>query len=38
MDKLDNVIAQDPKFWAEQVENETSARVHVIAPGESISI
>ena len=33
-----DVIAQDPKFWAEQVENETSARVHVIAPGESISI
>ena len=33
-----DVIAQDPKFWAEQVENETFARVHVIAPGESISI
>ena len=32
------VIAQDPKLWAERVENETPARVHVIAPGESISI
>lgn len=33
-----DVIAQDPKLWAERVENETPARVHVIAPGESISI
>jgi L-ascorbate metabolism protein UlaG (beta-lactamase superfamily) len=33
-----DVIAQDPKAWAERVESETDAKVHVIAPGESISI
>ena len=32
------VIAQDPKPWAEQVENETASRVHLISPGESFTI
>jgi L-ascorbate metabolism protein UlaG (beta-lactamase superfamily) len=32
------VITQDPEAWAERVESETDAKVHVIAPGESISI
>lgn len=32
------VIAQDPKVWAERVESETDAKVHLITPGESITI
>jgi L-ascorbate metabolism protein UlaG (beta-lactamase superfamily) len=32
------VITQDPEAWAERVESESDAKVHVIAPGESISI
>ena len=32
------LIAQDPDAWARQVEGETSARVHVLKPGETFSI
>ena len=32
------VIAQDPKPWAEQVEKETSAKVQVLSPGDSVTI
>ena len=32
------VIAQDPKPWAERVEKETAAKVHVLSPGDSITI
>ncbi|HUV29328.1 MAG TPA: metal-dependent hydrolase [Anaerolineales bacterium] len=32
------VIAQDPKDWAQRVEDETDSKVHVIAPGESVTI
>lgn len=33
-----DVIAQDPNAWAQRVEAETSARVHVLKPGESFEI
>ena len=33
-----DVIAQDPEPWAARVEKETQAKVHLIAPGESITI
>lgn len=33
-----DVIAQDAHAWARRVEQETSARVHVIKPGESFTI
>lgn len=33
-----DVIAQDPHAWAERVERETNAKVHVITPGESVTI
>ena len=33
-----DVIKQDPQAWAQRVENETDARVMVIAPGESVTI
>lgn len=33
-----DVIAQDPNKWARRVEGETEAKVHVIEPGESISV
>jgi L-ascorbate metabolism protein UlaG (beta-lactamase superfamily) len=33
-----DVIAQDPDPWAARVERETPAKVHLIAPGESITI
>lgn len=33
-----DVIAQDPHAWASRVEQETSAKVHVIKPGESFTI
>ena len=32
------VIAQDPKVWAERVERDTDAKVHLITPGESVTI
>ena len=32
------LIAQDADAWAKRVENETSAQVHVIKPGESIMV
>jgi L-ascorbate metabolism protein UlaG (beta-lactamase superfamily) len=32
------VIAQDADAWAKRVENETSTKVHVIKPGESITV
>jgi L-ascorbate metabolism protein UlaG (beta-lactamase superfamily) len=32
------LIAQDPEPWAARVERETPAKVHIIAPGESITI
>lgn len=32
------VIAQDPNAWAARVEKETDARVHVIKPGESLTV
>ncbi len=32
------VITQDGKSWAERVEKETKARVHLIKPGESYSL
>lgn len=32
------LIAQDADAWAKRVENETSTKVHVIKPGESISV
>lgn len=33
-----DVITQDPDSWAQRVESETNTKVHVIAPGESVSI
>ena len=33
-----DVIAQDPDAWAQRVESETNTQVHVIAPGESVTI
>jgi L-ascorbate metabolism protein UlaG (beta-lactamase superfamily) len=33
-----NVIKQDPKTWAQRVEKETSTRVHVLEPGESLTL
>jgi len=33
-----DVIKQDPKLWAQRVENETSAKVHVLQPGESLTL
>lgn len=33
-----DVIKQDEKAWAKRVEKETKAKVHVIKPGESITI
>ncbi|HLE50868.1 MAG TPA: metal-dependent hydrolase [Anaerolineales bacterium] len=32
------LIAQDPHAWAQRVEKETSARVHILEPGESTKI
>jgi len=32
------LIEQDPNAWAKRVEGETSARVHVLKPGESFTI
>ncbi|UCD99887.1 MAG: metal-dependent hydrolase [Chloroflexota bacterium] len=33
-----DVITQDPNQWAQRVEQETSAKVHVISPGESLIV
>jgi L-ascorbate metabolism protein UlaG (beta-lactamase superfamily) len=33
-----DLITQDPNAWAKQVEAETSAKVHVLKPGESFTI
>jgi L-ascorbate metabolism protein UlaG (beta-lactamase superfamily) len=33
-----DLIAQDPSAWASRVQAETSARVHVLKPGESFSL
>ncbi len=33
-----DVIAQDEKAWAKRVEKETKAKIHVMKPGESITI
>jgi L-ascorbate metabolism protein UlaG (beta-lactamase superfamily) len=33
-----DLITQDPDAWAKQVEAETSAKVHVLKPGESFTI
>ena len=33
-----DVIRQDPEAWAEQVRKETKAQVHVMKPGETITI
>ena len=33
-----DVIAQDPNAWSMRVENETNAKVHVINPGESVTV
>lgn len=33
-----DVIKQDPKAWALRVEKETSANVHVLEPGESLTL
>ena len=33
-----DVIEQDPAQWARQVEQKTSARVKVLAPGESVRL
>lgn len=33
-----DVITQDPDSWAQRVEDETNTEVHVIAPGESVTI
>lgn len=33
-----DVITQDPDSWAQRVESETNTQVHVIAPGESVTI
>jgi L-ascorbate metabolism protein UlaG (beta-lactamase superfamily) len=33
-----DLIAQDPLAWAKRVEAETETRVHVLKPGESLSI
>jgi L-ascorbate metabolism protein UlaG (beta-lactamase superfamily) len=32
------LIAQDPQVWAERVKAETNTQVHVLKPGESLSI
>lgn len=32
------LIAQDPNDWARRVESETSAKVHVLKPGESFTL
>jgi L-ascorbate metabolism protein UlaG (beta-lactamase superfamily) len=32
------VIAQDPKLWAERVEKETATRVQLLSPGDSVTI
>lgn len=32
------VISQDPAEWAQRVESETEAKVHVIDPGESLIV
>jgi L-ascorbate metabolism protein UlaG (beta-lactamase superfamily) len=32
------VIAQDPKLWAERVEKETAAKVLILSPGDSVTI
>jgi len=32
------LIAQDPDAWSQRVEKETSARVHILKPGESTTI
>jgi L-ascorbate metabolism protein UlaG (beta-lactamase superfamily) len=32
------VIAQDPKLWAERVEKETDAKVQILSPGDSVTI
>lgn len=33
-----DVITQNPAAWAQRVENETEAKVHVIEPGESLIV
>jgi len=33
-----DVIKQDPKLWAQRVEKETSAKAHVLEPGESLTL
>lgn len=33
-----DLIAQDPHEWAERVQAETSAQVHVLKPGESLTL
>ena len=33
-----DVIKQDPQAWAKRVEAETSTKVHVLKPGESLSL
>ena len=33
-----DVIKQDPNAWAERVEAETSTKVHVLKPGESLTV
>ena len=33
-----DLIAQDPNAWAERVQAETSAQVHVLQPGESFTL
>jgi L-ascorbate metabolism protein UlaG (beta-lactamase superfamily) len=33
-----DVIAQDPNQWAQRVEGETNAKVHVLEPGGSVTV
>lgn len=33
-----DVIKQDPKAWAQRVETETNTQVHVLKPGESLTL
>ena len=33
-----DLIKQDPQAWAQRVEKETQAKVHVLKPGESLSL
>jgi L-ascorbate metabolism protein UlaG (beta-lactamase superfamily) len=33
-----DVIEQDPNAWAERVEAETDTKVHVLKPGESLTV